>query len=108
VYFALGDVVALLAIILLCLYFLAALRVRELAVQAVSRASKRDEFQLLDQAVHIRRLSFSRDDTGSWRVWRQYRFDYSYDGMERRQGVVIMLGKQLQSIVIAERAPTLH
>lgn len=106
--FTLGDVVVLLALGLVCLYFLAAMRVRELAVQAVARASARDDFQWLDQSVHIRRLSMSRDDSGRWRIWRQYRFDYSYDGVERRQGIVIMLGKELQSIIVSERTTTLH
>lgn len=107
-YFTLGDVLALLALGLLCLHFMVAVRVRELAVQAVGRASARDDFQLLDQSVHMRRISLSRDETGRWRIWRQYRFDYSYDGVERRHGFVIMLGKQLQSIVVSERAQTLH
>jgi Protein of unknown function (DUF3301) len=106
--FTLGDVVALFALGMLCLHFLAAVRVRELAVQAVLRASKNDDFQLLDQSVHVQRLSMSRDETRRWRIWRQYRFDYSYDGVERLQGHVIMLGKQLQSVVVTERAPTLH
>ncbi|MEZ5502186.1 MAG: DUF3301 domain-containing protein [Halioglobus sp.] len=91
-----------------CLHFLAAVRVRELAVQAVARAARLDDFQLLDQSVHIRRLSLSRDSGGRWRIWRQYRFDYSYDGVERRQGFVIMLGRQLQSVVVSERTTTLH
>ena len=107
-YFTLGDVLALFALGVLCLHVLGAVRVRELAVNAVMLASKRDDFQLLDQSVHIQRLSMSRDDTRRWRIWRQYRFDYSYDGVERRQGFVIMLGKQLQSVVVSERAPTLH
>lgn len=106
--FTLSDVVLLMGLGLLCLHFLAAVRVRELAVQAVARASQRDDFQLLDQSVHMQRMSMSRDDSGRWRLWRQYRFDYSYDGVERRQGYVIMLGKQLQSLVVSERAPTLH
>ena len=86
-YISLGDVVALFLLGLLCMHFLAAVRVRELAVQAVGRASARDDFQLLDQSVHMRRISLSRDDNGRWRIWRQYRFDYSYDGVERRQVV---------------------
>ena len=104
----LGDLILTLALGVMCLYFLGALRVRELAVQAVALASRRDNFQLLDQSVHIQRLSLSRDEAGRWRVWRQYRFDYTFDGVERRQGFVIMLGKRLQSIVVSERAPTLH
>lgn len=107
-YFTLGDVIALLALGLLCLHFLAAVRVRELALKSVGHASERDDFQLLDQSVHMRRISLSRDDSGRWRIWRQYRFDYSYDGVERRQGFVTMLGKQLQSIMVSERAQTLH
>ena len=106
--FSLGNVVALFVLGMLCLHFLGSVRVRELAVQAVVRASKRDDFQLLDQSVHVQRLSMSRDDTRRWRIWRQYRFDYSYDGVERRQGHVIMLGKQLQSVIVSERAPLLH
>ena len=107
-YYTLGEILTVFLFGALCLHFLAAIRVRELAVQAVGRAGKKDDFQLLDQTVHIRRLSLSRDDTGRWRIWRQYRFDYSYDGVERRQGFVIMLGKQLQTVVISERVPTLH
>jgi hypothetical protein len=108
VYLTWGNVITLLVLILLCMHFLAAVRVRELAVQAVGRASARDDFQLLDQAVHIRRVSLSRDSQGRWRIWRQYRFDYSYDGVERRQGLVTMLGQQLQSILVSERTVTLH
>jgi hypothetical protein len=107
-YFSLGNVLALLGLVLLCLHFLSAMRVRELAVQAVGRAGERDDFQLLDQSVHLQRMSLSRDDTGRWRIWRQYRFDYSYDGVERRHGFVVMLGRQLQSIVVSERSRTLH
>lgn len=104
----LGEVLVLFLFGGLCLYFLGAIRVRELAVQAVGRAGERDDFQLLDQAVHIRRISLSRDSQGRWRVWRQYRFDFSYDGVERRQGYVIMLGKQLQTVIVSEPARTLH
>lgn len=107
-YFSLGDMGLVFGFGALCLYFLGASRVRELAVRAVARASQEDDFQLLDQSVHIRRVSMSRDDSGRWRIWRQYRFDYTFDGYERRQGFITMLGKQFQSIVVAERDRTLH
>lgn len=107
-YFTLGEILAVFGFGAVGLYFLGAIRVRELAVQAVGRASREDDFQLLDQSVHIRRISLSRDPSGRWRIWRQYRFDYSYDGVERRQGNVIMLGKHLQAVVVSERAHTLH
>lgn len=104
----LGELIILMLAGLVALYFFSAIRVRELAVQAVARASQQDDFQLLDQSVHIQRMSMSRDDAGQWRVWRQYRFEYSYDGVERCQGHVIMLGRQLRAVIVSEREPTLH
>ena len=106
--FSLGEVFAVFLVGLLALYFFSSIRVRELAVQAVGRASRDGDFQLLDQSVHIQKLSMSRDRAGRWRVWRQYRFDYSLDGVVRRQGFVVMLGMELQSLVVAERDVTLH
>jgi hypothetical protein len=107
-YFTLGDILVTGLFGGVGLYFLSAIRVRELAVQAVTRAGKDDDYQVLDQAVHIRRISLSRDQQGRWHIWRQYRFDYSFDGVERRQGHVIMLGKRLEAVVVSDQARTLH
>ena len=84
-------------------YFLNATRVREFAIASVAFEGKKSNFQLLDQSVHLNKLSFSRDSNGSWKIWRQYRFDYSLEGDDRRQGYIIMLGKTRQTIVFAER-----
>lgn len=107
-YFTLGEVLALFALGAAGLFFFSAIRVRELAIQAVAQASRRDDFQLLDQTVHIQRMSLNRDVSGRWRVWRQYRFDYSLDGVERRQGHVMMLAKQVQAVVVSDATTTPH
>jgi hypothetical protein len=107
-YFTLGEICVLFAFGAAGLYFFSAIRVRELAIAAVAKASRKDDFQLLDQTVHIQRMSLSRDASGRWRIWRQYRFDYSLDGVERRQGHVMMLAKQVQAVVVSEAPPTLH
>jgi hypothetical protein len=108
VYFSLGEVVLVMLLGAVGIFFLSATRVRELALQAVARAGRQDDFQLLDQNVQIQRISLSRDSSGRWRIWRQYRFDYTYDGVERLQGHVIMLGKLLQTVVVAEPHRVLH
>ena len=90
----------------IALYQFQAVRVRELALQAVRRACERDDVQLLDQTVSLQRVSLSRDGGGRWRVWRQYRFEYSEEGDERQGGWVIMLGRQVQALVV--RQPTYH
>ena len=107
-YFTLAEISVLFVFGAACLYFFSAIRVRELAIAAVAQASRRDDFQLLDQTVHIQRMSLSRDASGRWRIWRQYRFDYSLDGLERRQGHVMMLAKQVQAVVVSDGGPTLH
>jgi len=107
-YFSLGEILVVLLFGALCLHFLDSIRVRELAVQAVLKAGERDDFQLLDQSVHINRMSLSRDEQGRWKLWRQYRFDYSYDGVAREQGYVVMLGKRLQAVIVSEPGRTLH
>jgi uncharacterized membrane protein len=104
----LGEVLALLAFVAYAVYLLKALRVRELALQAARAACAREDVQLLDENVSIRRFSLSRDGEGRWRVWRQYRFEYSFDGIEREAGHVIMLGYRTQALVMAEQGRTLH
>ena len=107
-HFTLGEVATLLGFGAVALYFWQALRVRELALQAAKRACVADDAQLLDDTVSVGRLSLSRDATGRWRFWRQYRFEYSYDGEQRVSGTVIMLGQRVEAMVMAERTPTLH
>ena len=102
----LGEVVLILVLAAYAAYLFQALRVRELALQAARRSCEREGVQLLDQSVSIQRLSVSRDAGGTWRVWRQYRFEYTVDGQERERGHVIMLGNRLQALVMAEH--TLH
>ncbi|MCZ6828144.1 MAG: DUF3301 domain-containing protein [Gammaproteobacteria bacterium] len=102
----LGEVVLILVLAAYAAYLFQALRVRELALQAARRSCEREGVQLLDQSVSIQRLSVSRDAGGKWRVWRQYRFEYTVDGQERERGNVIMLGNRLQALVMAEH--TLH
>lgn len=101
------DIVILLAAGGYGLYLFQSIRVRELALAAARRACGRAGVQLLDETVSVQRLSASRDEAGRWRIWRQYRFEYSIDGYERERGHVIMLGRRVQGLVMAER-PTLH
>jgi len=105
---SLGEVLVFLVLVSWGLYVFQALRVRELALDAARRACKQESVQLLDESVAVQRISMSRDDQGQWRVWRQYRFEYSIDGMERERGHIIMLGPRLQALVMAEQSSTLH
>ena len=54
--------------------------------------------QLLDGTVAFRRLRPARGPDGWLRLRRTYVFDYSQDGVTRRQGFVILLADSLESI----------
>lgn len=88
-------------------YWFSSTRVREIAVASAQRSTKAADVQLLDQSVALAKVSLSRNDGGQWCLWRQYRFEYSRDGVSREIGHIIMLGRRLQAVVIAE-SPTIH
>ncbi len=100
---SLGDVLVLFGLVGVVAYVFQSMRVRELALSAARRACRDAGVQLLDETVSIQRLSASRDAAGRWRLWRQYRFEYSIEGLERERGHIIMLGNRLQAVVIADR-----
>ena len=102
----LGEILVILVIGGYGVYLFQALRIKELALAAARRACQQRGVQLLDQTVSIKRISMSRDEQGRWRVWRQYHFEYSVEGLERERGHVIMLGNRLHGLVMSE--PTLH
>ena len=105
--FTLADLLIVAFAVALAVYRLSAMRVRELAIVAAERSAQMADVQLLDQTVSLARVSLSRDRTGRWRIWRQYRFEYSRDGLERETGDIIMLGRRLEAVLLAE-SPTLH
>ena len=88
-------------------YWFSGTRVRELAIMAARRSTDLADVQLLDQTVALARVSLSRDRERRWRIWRQYRFEYSRDGVSRETGQIIMLGNRLEAVLVAE-SPTLH
>jgi hypothetical protein len=92
------EVGALLAVVLLVLFFLDSLRARERAVRAGREACKRYELQFLDDTVSFRRLRLGRDDEGRLKLARTYTFEFTETGNTRRQGAIVMLGQHLRDI----------
>jgi hypothetical protein len=76
----------------------ASLRARERANLAAAETCQRSGLQLLDGTVAFRGLRPARSASGRLALRRTYVFDYSQDGVTRRQGFVILLGTALESI----------
>jgi hypothetical protein len=93
---------AILLLAAACLWWLAALRARDLARDAAARFCARQQWQLLDQTVALTGMWPTRSqDRLSWK--RRYRFDFSPDGGLRQSGEVILEGGKAVRIS-AERA----
>lgn len=92
----------------IALYWQAAMRCKELAVLGARKECQICDVQLLDQTVQLVRLSMSRDGNGRWRLWREYRFEYSDDGETRREGRLTLLGQRVIRVALETFAPVIH
>src|SRR5687767_8828581 len=74
------------------------LAARESANAAAQEACQRLGLQLLDGTVAFVRIGFTRAQTGHVVLRRTYVFDYTADSIERRQGFLVLAGRQVQSV----------
>lgn len=66
--------------------------------------------QWLDGAVVLQTWRFARGDDGRLCLHRRYAFDYSDDGLARRQGFVILRGVDVELVGLGPTLvrPTVH
>ena len=73
------------------------LAARESANAAAMEACKRLSLQFLDGTVAFARVALVREG-GRIRLRRTYVFDYTATSIERRQGFVLLTGRQVESV----------
>lgn len=76
-------------------YWYAGMQAREQAVAAGRRACADAGVQLLDESVALQRLRFARNDNGQLQFQRDFKFEFSDTGDNRRPGVVRMSGARV-------------
>ncbi len=103
-----SELILLLIVGAAALYWQSSMRAKELAINAAKRECKLCGVQLLDQTVHLHRMSASRDESGRWRLWRMYQFEYSDDGVNRLAGELTLLGPRLLRISLETFNPVIH
>lgn len=74
------------------------LRAREGAFKACTRTCRQMDVQLLDQTVQLASMGLGRTDRGMLSIRRHYGFEFSVDGVERRQGSAAMLGAGVEYV----------
>lgn len=77
-------------------YWYAGLNAREQAVAVGRRACTDAGVQFLDDSVALRRLRLARNANGQMQFQRDFHFEFSDTGDNRRPGVVRMLGERVE------------
>ena len=97
-----------LAVVGTLVYWYTAQQAKTYAVSYARRECEKQSVQLLDQTVQQVKLSMSRDHKHRWRFWREYRFEYSLDGINRYEGRLILLGHRLLRTSLETSKPVVH
>ena len=90
------------------IYWYTAQQAKTFAVVFAKRECDKHDVQLLDQTVQQQKLSLSRNHAHQWRFWREYRFEYSSDGINRYQGRLVILGHRLLRSQLENFNPEIH
>ncbi|MGD2119967.1 MAG: DUF3301 domain-containing protein [Chromatiales bacterium] len=78
-------------------FWLDSARAREIAVGICKAGSERYGLQFLDDSVVLHRISLRWPNEGL-RIRRQFRFDFSREGHERRSGYITLVGIRLENL----------
>jgi hypothetical protein len=84
-----------LVLIVIVLYVVDSIRVKEIAVRHCKRLCLSQEFRLLDETVEKNSTKPMRDQSGLLKLLRIYSFQYTLDDLQRHQGSIIMLGHRV-------------
>jgi hypothetical protein len=79
-------------------FWQSSLGARERANRAAVEACARMHLQFLDGTVAFARLGIARNHRGRISLRRTYVFDYTATSIERRQGFIVLLGDQIESL----------
>lgn len=92
----------LLSITAIAMWWYHALRLREHAIAHARHLCERHGLQLLDDSVALHRLRMNWRH-GNLHVTREYRFDTSLGGNDRRAASITLLGDRIVSASVPER-----
>lgn len=90
------ESVVILLLIALCWFWWDSLMAKEQAGKFALRACEGAKVQLLDQTVALKKIGMKRKPNGHIGLLRSYGFEFSSTGVERRKGLVVVLGRVQQ------------
>ena len=95
-----ASLLLLITLLALGWYWLNSLHALEVARHAGKKASNELDLQFLDDTVASTRLRLARNHAGRRVFHRTYRFEFTETGDTRREGHLILLGDEVESVIL--------
>lgn len=92
------ELILLIIIGLVILYWYDAMHAREIARTTSIRACKSSEVSCLDDTVSLSKLRLKKNTYGQFGLYREYQFDFTSDGYSRHHGLICMQGKRVINV----------
>lgn len=89
------ELLLLLCVLLLIWFWIESLRAREIAMRAASQACAEEGLQLLDETVSGQGLRFARNANGTLEFQREFGFEFTDTGDNRRRGKLTLEGRRV-------------
>jgi hypothetical protein len=94
----LNDIILICFICLAYIYWFNSQKAKEIALETARDHCLAMEVQMLDGYVALNGIWLKRNQTGKIQLQRSFLFEFSPTGNERYNGVVLMLGRRVESI----------
>lgn len=106
---SIGVVSAIIIIVMAILIWRNSMKAREHAVYMAVKTAKQWDVQLLDDTVCLTKMRLSRQSNiGSMCLFREYAFEYSYDGVDRYKAFLQFNGNQFLQVVANDQKITVE
>lgn len=97
------EIISILVLAAIAWLWFDSVKVREIAIRAARDACAAECMQFLDETVAISSLRFARNEDGRLVLRRNYSFEYSESGNNRRPGSVTLLGQEVLRVSVGLR-----
>ena len=76
------------------------MQAREKAEKLAALACKRENVQLLDATVSLKKIGFNKSTNNSRYLVRYFNFEFTSDGAERRIGTIVMRDNRQEYLIM--------
>ena len=105
----LSDIIFGIIVFLLGHFWWKTMQAREHAEKLAILACKRENVQLLDATVSLKKIGFKKSSNNNYCFVRYFNFEFTSDNVQRRKGVIVMRDTHQEYLIMdLEDSPTIN